>query len=148
MIVYHNNGIVFATHANHQDAPAGSYPGTSRKVVPDNTTFTEDEVGRWILPKELIKPSVDDVRAEAQRRIIALSGATTLEGALVKQMNAQMRASEIINKKLGGETLTAEEQAESIALQAFADKIKTIRKSSNLMESDPPEDFLDDSRWE
>ena len=41
MIVYHVNGVVHAWHAGGQDAPAGSYPGTVRRVVPDSTILVE-----------------------------------------------------------------------------------------------------------
>lgn len=92
-------------------------------------------------------PTAADVRGEAQRRIIAATGATDMTSCLTKQLNAQMRAAELINKKADGGTLTEAEAAEAAALQAFADTIKAIRASSNAMEADPPSDYADDARW-
>ncbi len=92
-----------------------------------------------------VKP--DDVRAEAQRRIIAVTGATSFDGCLVKQLNAVMRATELTNKKASGGTLTAGEVAEATALQALADQIKHIRACSNVMEQNPPTDYTDNARW-
>lgn len=89
----------------------------------------------------------DDVRAEAQRRIVAMTGASSLDGCLVKQLNAAMRATELVNKRALGITLTPEEEAEAAALQALADQVKAIRAASNAMEGTPPADFADDRRW-
>ena len=49
----------------------------------------------------------DDVRNEAQRRIIALTGATSLLETITKQSNANMRANELNDKRLNGDKLTA-----------------------------------------
>lgn len=92
-------------------------------------------------------PSADDVRAEAQRRIIALTGATDFNGCIVKQLNASMRAIEITDKRVSGALLTPAEEKEAAALQAFADRIKAIRAASNAMEPNPPSDFTSDERW-
>ena len=89
------------------------------------------------------------VKAEAQRRIIAIAGASDLMSCLTKQLNAQMRAAELINIKAEGRALTAEQEAETAALQALADAIKAIRAASNVIEAmDPiPADFAADARW-
>ena len=91
--------------------------------------------------------TADDVRAEAQRRIIAMTGATSLIETIVKQSNANMRANELNDKRLNGETLTAQEQAEADGLRALADAIKAIRAASNVMEANPPANYKDDSNW-
>jgi len=92
-------------------------------------------------------PGADDVRAEAQRRIIALTGATSLIETIVKQSNANMRANELNDKRINGDVLTAQEQAETDGLRALADAIKAIRAASNVMEPNPPANFTDDSNW-
>jgi len=92
-------------------------------------------------------PTADDVRAEAQRRIVLLTGAASLDACLIKQLNASMRATELVNIKASGGTLTAEQDAEAAALQAFADAIKAIRAASNAMEASPPVDYASDARW-
>lgn len=91
--------------------------------------------------------SANDVRAEAQRRIIALVGASSLDGSMVKQLNAIMRATELTNKRSEGGAWTDAEAIEAAALQRMADAVKAIRAASNVMEPDPPPDFRDDSRW-
>ncbi len=91
--------------------------------------------------------TADMIRTEAQRRIIALTGASDLQSCLIKQLNAQMRATELVNKRALGLGLTADEESEAVALQALADGIKTIRACSNLLEGDPPADYASDSHW-
>lgn len=88
-----------------------------------------------------------DVRAEAQRRIVARTGSDHLEASLVKQMNALARAGELTDKRAQGVALSDAEEAEAAALRVLADDIKAIRAASNAMESDPPEDFAVDHRW-
>lgn len=93
------------------------------------------------------RPTPADVRAEAQRRIIALTGAADFNGCIVKQLNASMRATELTNKRVMGGEWTTEDAAEAAALQALAAAIKVIRHRSNAMEQSPPDDFADDVRW-
>lgn len=97
-----------------------------------------------VVPRQ---PTADDVRAEAQRRIIAATGAASFEACIVKQMNALMRATELANKRAAGGTLTDAETAEAAALQGLADQIKALRAKSNAMEGNPPADYRSDSRW-
>lgn len=91
--------------------------------------------------------TAEDVRAEAQRRIISLTGAVNFNGCVIKQMNALMRATELANKRASGETLTEAEETEAAALQAMATGIKTIRAFSNALEDAPPPDFASDAHW-
>lgn len=91
--------------------------------------------------------TADMVRAEAQRRIIALTRASDLQSCIIKQLNAQMRATELVNKRALGGMLSGEEVSEAAALQSLADGIKAIRARSNALEADPPADYADDSHW-
>lgn len=93
------------------------------------------------------RPDAGDVRAEAQRRIIALMGASDLTSCILKQCNANMRAVELTNKKATGVALSASETAEAEALEAVATRIKQIRAASNVLEADPPVDFAADTHW-
>lgn len=90
--------------------------------------------------------SIADVKAEAQRRIVIMCGATSVEAALTKQLNATMRAIELTDAKQA-RALTAEEQAEETALRALADGIKAIRAASNIIEADLPVEVGIDPRW-
>ncbi len=110
---------------------------------------SEEELGDVLrsygLP--LIRPAAIDIKAEAQRRIIALVGASDLTSCLIKQLNAQMRANELNDKRISGGTLTAEETAEADALRALAAAIKAIRAKSNEIESSLPSDYTADRHW-
>ncbi len=91
--------------------------------------------------------SIDDVRAEAQRRIITLTGTQDIIGCLIKQHNAQMRATELTLIQAQGGTWTPEQAAEAAALQSLALQIKAIRAASNVLEPNPPQDYTDDKYW-
>lgn len=94
-----------------------------------------------------VATAVNLVRAEAQRRIVALTGAADLQSSVAKQLNALMRAMELTNKRTLGVTLTAEEEAEAAALQGLADSIKAIRAASNILGASMPEDVAADHHW-
>jgi len=92
-------------------------------------------------------PTATDVRAEARRRILARVGARTFDDAMARELNALMRASDLHDKRLSGEALTAAEETEADALRALAADIRAIRAASNAMEVAPPDDYADDARW-
>lgn len=93
------------------------------------------------------KPAIADIKAEAQRRIIALTGAADLQSSMIRQMNALMRASEITNKIATGELLTAAETVDATQLKLMASAIKAIRTRSNALEAELPNDYTADARW-
>jgi hypothetical protein len=93
-------------------------------------------------------PTADDVRAECQRRVMALTGTTDIIKCLIKQHNAQMRATELVLKKASGVVWTEAETLEAAALQSMADAIKALRVKSNLLEPSPPSDYTDDRHWQ
>lgn len=87
------------------------------------------------------------VRAECQRRITVLVGAPGhLEAAIIKQLNALMRAVILTNNKHSRE-LTAQELAEEAALTNLANCIQHLRACSNALEPNPPADYTNDSYW-
>lgn len=100
-------------------------------------------------PAEPRPLNADDVRAEAQRRIIALMGARNLEHCLIKQLNANMRANQLNDKRVSGVALTAEEDAEATLLRNMAAAIQSLRAKSNILEAQSPipADYADDSWW-
>ena len=93
-------------------------------------------------------PTADDVRAECQRRIIELTGASDVINCLIKQHNAQMRATELVLKKVTAGLWSETEAAEAAALQTMAGAIKALRAKSNLLEPSPPSDNTDDRQWQ
>lgn len=89
------------------------------------------------------------VKAEAQRRIIMLTGVSDLPSCLIKQLNANMRAAELNDKRVSGAELTEDEEVEAAALRALAASIKHIRARSDEIEAmEPiPPDYMDDAYW-
>lgn len=120
--------------------------GTLIKAQPGLAIY--DDIVALGIDVAAYRPTPADVRAEAQRRIIALTGAADFNGCIVKQLNASMRATELTNKRAMGSGWTPEEAAEAAALQALATAIKAIRSRSNAMEPSPPDDYADDARWQ
>lgn len=109
------------------------------------TTVTQT----WTAVRKPLGEQVAAVKTEAQRRIIALTGVADLTSCLVKQLNANMRANELNDKRLSGDTLTVEEDAEAGVLRDLAIAVKAIRVKSNEIEAmNPiPLDYNDDSYW-
>jgi hypothetical protein len=107
--------------------------------------LTAEEVANATRPQVV---QAAQVKAEAQRRIIALVGTADLTSCLIKQLNANMRANEL-NDIRHERALTVEESAEAAALRTLAAGIKAIRAKSNAIEalSPIPADFADDTRW-
>ena len=103
--------------------------------------------GNIIQPYLAPPVTADRVRAEAQRRIIILTGASDLNSCVIKQLNALMRVGEINDKQARGEALTPQEQAEAVALRNMAAMVKAIRAASNVMEPNPPADYTSNARW-
>lgn len=91
-----------------------------------------------------------EVKAEAQRRIVALTGTTDIVAAIIKQLNALMRATKLMNTKADGKSLTAEQQTESLQLEAFSNAVELIRRKSDELEAmDPiPVNFTDNVWWQ
>ena len=103
----------------------------------------------WAKTRRALEAQKQAVKAEAQRRIIAVTGTADLTSCMIKQANANMRANELNDKRLGGQALTAEEAAEAQALRDLAAAIKGIRVASNNIEamSPIPLDYTSDSYW-
>lgn len=87
-------------------------------------------------------PTAQMVKDEAYRRIVSVFPEW-------KQRNMTMRAVELVDKKVRGEALTEDEQAEEALLNAAKDGIKAVRAASDTIEAmDPiPDDFNADERW-
>jgi hypothetical protein len=70
-----------------------------------------------------------------------------ITSCFTKQLNAQMRATELILVKSSGGSWTPEEAAEAAALQGMASAIKAIRAASNVLEPNPPADYASNVYW-
>jgi hypothetical protein len=88
------------------------------------------------------------VKSEAQRRIIAMTGAADMTMCLIKQSNANMRANRLNDVRMAREW-TPDEAAEAQALRTLALTIKAIRDRSNAIEAmiPIPADYADDRHW-
>lgn len=100
------------------------------------------------------KPTADDVRAEASRRMQSLVGARDADDLAVKVSNGTREAVKLLEKKVsflagapGAEDWTADEAARAAYLKAVESAIDAIRAASNELEDDPPHDFASDSYW-
>ena len=94
-------------------------------------------------------PTVDDVRAEAQRRIIALVGARDAAHLEIIITNGLREAARLLQKEVDGVVLTVDEQTRKTLLAHVDMAIEAIRTASNVLEvMDPvPLDFADDAHW-
>lgn len=120
---------------------------THREVRRENRI----EVGRVVRVRiiEPIPVTPELIKAECQRRIIALTGATDLTHCMIKQSNANMRANELNDKRIRGEALSPQEEMEVAALRGLAETVKALRAKSNVIEamSPVPIEFRDDRYW-
>lgn len=99
--------------------------------------FAKFENGQLISTTETVDPPemlIAAIKASAQRRICALVGTTDTTACVVKQLNANMRATELVRKETTS-SLTTEEAAEAVALETLAATIKAIRARSNEVEA-------------
>lgn len=115
----------------------GSGPVKVETIAPEQVTWT------WSYPAV----SSYDIKQECQRRIIGLWGASDLNSCLIKQLNAQARATEIVFKLASAIPLGEIETAEAEALQALRDETKRLRDKSNELELILPEDYTSDTHW-
>lgn len=77
--------------------------------------------------------NIQAVKLDSNRRIIALTGGG--EFWRERQMNALVRFSELMDKRISGESLTEAESAEVAQLKAIWSQIKAIRAHSNALEA-------------
>ena len=96
----------------------------------------------WIVERLPIGAQLAAVKTECGRRIFATLPAW-------KQTNFLARATELTDKRAGGASLDAGEQAEWDAMQALWNWVKATRAASNAIEAaDPsPLDFTKDELW-
>lgn len=123
-------------------------PGTASETVLATLERALCSYASEPIPQTLTtEMKIKAIKAECQRRIIALTGAPDLMACIIKQSNANMRANELNDIRIGGGTLTAEQEAEATALRNLATAIKAIRSKSDALEISLPNDFTNDSHW-
>jgi hypothetical protein len=97
-------------------------------------------------------PDADDVRAEAQRRMMRFVGARSAADLANKISNAIREATRLNDARLSAAEGTGPAPSEADTLRSTqlrqADAaIEAIRAASNAMEAQPPSDFDDDGHW-
>ena len=118
-------------HGNKEILKTGIRPGENFgwnvKVVEAAQIWLDQggQIPKWVLPD----PTVDQVKAEAARRVLEVAPEW-------RQRNLAARMAELFLK--GVQNWTAEEQAEVDAGQAVWDQIKCIRAASNALEAMTP----------
>lgn len=113
------------------------------KLIPGDTSMfvlDADDVAAWEQEECLNK-----IRAEAQRRIMALVNARNVSHLDVLISNANREAIRLLRKSAAN--WTAEEAARAVQLEQIDIAIEAIRAASNVLEADPPEDCTDDQYW-
>jgi len=100
-------------------------------------------------------PTADDVRAEAQRRIMALAGARDADHLALLISNATREAIRLQEIKIAHLSApesqpdwTGEQATRAAGLLAMDAAIENLRARSNAMEQNPPENYTDDSHWQ
>jgi len=98
---------------------------------------------------QALMPTVEDVRAEAQRRMMALVGARDAAHLEIIITNGLREASRLLQKEVDGVSLSADEQARKVALTQIDAAFEAIRAASNVLEamSPVPADYADDRYW-
>lgn len=94
-------------------------------------------------------PSIDDVRAECQRRLMILCHARDPDDLAVKIANANREAARYLNIFYAGNQLENDQAARRTVLMELDAAIERLRAKSNALEatSPIPRDFADDKYW-
>jgi hypothetical protein len=90
-------------------------------------------------------PTAADVRAEAQRRLMVLTGARDAAHLDIIVSNGTREAVRLLRKSAKG--WSGEETRRAAALEAVDAAIEAIRAASNRLEPAPPADYADDVHW-
>lgn len=111
-------------------------PNGDRVHAPSlNQSYSGYTLKLWYEEKPI---TVEDVRAEARRRILARYPDW-------KQVNMTARGVELLRK--GEANLTPAEATESAAMQAAWDWVKAVRAACDALEVSLPSSFADDLNW-
>ena len=109
--------------------------------------FTDNGDGTFS-PPDPDPVNVEQVKDEAQRRILALTNSPDIMHCLIKQQNLTARGVELARKEVRG-GLTSGEQEEVRELETIFATIRTIRiRCAELEETDElPADYTDNKHW-
>jgi len=110
--------------------------------ISDAFTFDADDLKAWEAAQR-----VESVRAEAQRRMMALLGARDKAHMDILISNGSRETIGLLRK--GNDNWTAEEKARAAKLKALDEAIDDIRAASNALETMKyvPKDFQEEKYW-
>ena len=113
------------------------------------TVNQKQAVSEFIAAFDPTAPIPDDVRAEAQRRMIILVNAKNSDDLNIKIQNGLREAARLLQKEIDGITLTQAEIDRKNQLKQIDAAIENIRAKSNILEvmNPIPSNYTDDSWW-
>ena len=105
--------------------------------------------GISIAPWQPPPPTLDDVRREAQKRMIKLVGARDPEHLALIISNGLRESARLLRKEVDGVALTTTETTRKQTLMQIDATIEAIRTASNTLEAmtPVPVNYRDDSWW-
>lgn len=105
--------------------------------------------GISIAPYAPPAPTEMDVKLEAARRIRAITGASTDEGAKLVQLKTLERVADIHDRQINGETIGADDIHYLALARAGRAAIELVREKSDEIEGmgPIPSDYADDKWW-
>jgi len=134
------------TDPSHLVIDAGE--GQFIPVDPDNADYRAIIEGNTpVDPYVAPDVTANDIKTEAQRRIIQRLAADDFLDCVVKQLNAIMRAVELTAIRAEGGTWTPQEATEAAALRALTVDIKRIRAKATNLKTKLPADYADEKNW-
>ncbi len=89
--------------------------------------------------------TASDVRAEAQRRLILLTGARDADHLGIVIANSTRETMRLMRKGAGN--WSAQDAVRAASLDRLDRAIEAVRAASNTMEASPPADYTSDARW-
>lgn len=90
-------------------------------------------------------PTSEDIRMEAQRRIMASFGARDAAQLAIVISNNSRAAIRMLLKNKG--KLTKAQAAQVVELERLDTAIKAIREASDILEANPPANYHNDKYW-
>lgn len=112
---------------------------------PDATDAERNAALSIVSTIDLDAPTADDVRAEAQRRMVVATGARDAAHMGVLIINAMRDGLSLVRK--GENNWDAADASRATQLEAVNAAIDAIRAASNVLEVSLPVDFADDKHW-
>lgn len=116
-------------------------------VDPNNRDYVEIVTNNEQIRDPEVLVSAENIKKEAERRIIKRTESADLFRSIIKQLNSNMRYLELLEKRIDGHTLTGKELSDLTRCKALNRDITEIYEISNELEQNITEDFKSDKHW-